>query len=100
MCEAQIRRDPGEFLEMAKCQVFLSSTYVDQFREETRKLLICTLTDEALLERKFPKAIPGTLYYLFSTTKNPEEKALVRTQLAERAYREAALGMMDNPIFR
>jgi hypothetical protein len=68
---------------------------------------LCTLTPEDKLDRTFPAAREGTLYCLFAKAEEPvrgKVLCLVKTPVNEgvrtRAFREAALGMMDNPIYR
>jgi hypothetical protein len=115
-------REPDEgSLWTAKGAIRLFQTFGDpendvhgvEIEEERRRgVFICDgLSDLSELDGEFPPTIPPqSLYDFFATTTNwdfrgallvlegmdEEEEAIFIAQ----AYREAALGLMDNPVYR
>ncbi|TSC90625.1 MAG: hypothetical protein CEN92_436 [Candidatus Berkelbacteria bacterium Licking1014_96] len=101
-------REPGQvFLEMARKSVLVVERE-DWGREDWRiggGTRFYRLTDLVLLDRSIPANVPGTLYHFFSTTSERDTVAVVEVDvvneaIVERAAREAALGMMDSPVYR
>lgn len=107
-------REPGAtFLEMARRAISvlwkvdpeLESFEIDKQRE--LGAFICdALADPSELDREFPRAIPNFLYGFFATTTSEKAHAVLVIEgmddeeeaiFIKQAYREAALGMMDNP---
>lgn len=113
-------REPGEtFLRRAERAISLFQTVGDpeldvhgfEIEEERRRgVFICdVLTDLSELDSEFPPTIPGSLYDFFATTPNWDARALLVLEgmdeeeeaiFIAQAYREAALGMMDNLVYR
>jgi len=97
-------RDPGErFLELVKEKVvFVDSEMWNT--PEPKDHITLRLTPNDQLEREFPPRDPGTFYGFFSSTTDTD--VVVHTLHLgtlgeeEKAIIEAALGLMDNPLFR
>jgi hypothetical protein len=93
-------REPGEgFLEMAKEAVFVlvkGDSHIDELKAQGA--FVCHPLCEG-------EKCEITLHDFFASAQSTEARAVVVLEQADeevtqRAYREAALGMMDNPVYR
>lgn len=101
-----MRRDVGGFRARAALVIKILERGDPGIAEaQSRGVPICVqLTDPELLDKEFPPQVLGTPYALFSSAAQEILETVVVVdnvaQRAEQTWYEAALGMMDNIIYR
>lgn len=97
-------KEVGEFLQRAREAITVLQGPLEDGPPTNFDVVLTRLSRPQDLEGTFAKAEPGTPYAFFSTVQDPEAKVVILVSdvanQTEQALCEAALGMMDNPVFR
>lgn len=97
-------REPGqEFLAEAKRKTIVVSQEGLLFGSAASTPLLKKLTPLEMLDREIPVRVDGTPYAYFSSVFDFDQGIVVvipSDENLDRVFREVALGMMDNLVYR